>query len=413
MSEASQVKVWRNLAINGETFPLLVETGHDGITVSTAVHRQQHEHRQGGVRFVRRGTHEELGHLARGMTEKCAAARVPLDGLKCMVIAPGGEPAEPKAKAALLAEHFRAVIKEDAGVIFGPDMGCPEEVLSEVASFPGLLVHLTGLTALWGGLEIDKRGYTAFGLVHAIEAAVPDCIPSRSFGIQGFGAVGSGAVQLVANRNGLVRAVSNKEGVLIANRGLDVRLLCRLWKDLGDACLAAYPGQSRCDGAEFRSRPEDLFDVEMDVFLPAARTSVLAMSEELPRTRWENPDVCDMARFVAKSGVKLIVEGANHPLSEAAEAFGEKQGVVVLPDVLVNCGGMIGCRIEWQNRIRSLKSPERLTELDRLCRAQIEETINRNVNEVRSSPTNARHTANRIVQRELARKDDYNVQPPD
>ncbi|HXN23449.1 MAG TPA: Glu/Leu/Phe/Val dehydrogenase dimerization domain-containing protein [Candidatus Dormibacteraeota bacterium] len=143
----SQTKVSRDVTINGEKFALLVETEHQGIAVSTAVHRQQHEHRQGGVRFVRQGTREELGHLARGMTEKCAASRVPLDGLKCLAITPNGEPAGSEEKVALLAEHSRVVIQEDAGVIFGPDMGWPEEVLSEVATFPGLLDHLTGLTA--------------------------------------------------------------------------------------------------------------------------------------------------------------------------------------------------------------------------------------------------------------------------
>ena len=77
-------RISRNVTIGAEVFPLVVETVHDGATATTAIHRQRFAHRQGGVRFSRAGSLAELGHLASGMTEKCAASGVRLDGLKCL-----------------------------------------------------------------------------------------------------------------------------------------------------------------------------------------------------------------------------------------------------------------------------------------------------------------------------------------
>lgn len=391
-----EVKVSRNVKINNEEFPLVVETKHGPVIAMTAVHSHRHANRQGGVRFVRQGTHAELGHLARGMSEKCAASGVPLDGLKCLVVCPEGEPETYEEKAAILSAHFLAVISEDNSVIFGPDMGCPEEVLSLVAERSGLLPHVTGLTAEWGGLEIDKRGYTAFGLVEAIEAAGV-VFESMTFSIQGFGAVGANAARLIAERGGRLRAVSNKNGMLVADR-LDIDLLFRLWKQSGDQCLESFVAEST-SATVFSSCPEDIFAEEADVFIPAARTSVLAMPEELLRIRLENPEAHNVREFLGKTGVKLVAEGANHPLTESAESYLEEHGVRILPDVLVNCGGMIGCRLEWTHRAALMARPELTFDVDQQCRSEIQQIIKRNVSEVFRSTCSARKTADRIVNR--------------
>jgi glutamate dehydrogenase (NAD(P)+) len=393
----TQVKVFRDVKLNGDVFPLVVETRHGGVTACTAVHRQQFGQRQGGVRFVRAGSIQELGHLARGMTEKCAASGLQVDGLKCLVICPDGEPEGADEKASILSEHIRAVIAEDVGAVFGPDMGCPEEVLSRVAEQGGLLSHVTGLTAEWGGLEIDKRGYTALGLVHAIGEATRVMYRPLTYSIQGFGAVGAHAANLISDGGGIVRAVSNVNGVLAADEGLDIRRLFRLWKEFGDDSLRRYAAECTSRAAEFSRDPEHLFEVRADVFLPAARTSVLALPEEMLRVRRENPRVRDVTRFLDRTNVRLVAEGANHPLTEGAERFLEEEGVIILPDVLVNCGGVIGCRLEWEHREECLKYPERLSALDAYCRYRIKETITRNVAVILSSDEGARDTAGAII----------------
>ena len=393
----AQVQVLRDVEINGDKFPLLVETKHARVTALTAIHRQRFKQRQGGVRFVREGSLEELGHLARGMTEKCAASGVKVDGLKCLVICPDGEPESLDEKASILAEHIRAVVSEDAGAVFGPDMGCPEAVLSRVAEQRDLLSHLTGLTAEWGGLEIDNRGYTAFGLVCAIGEATREVQRPLTYSIQGFGAVGAHAAELIAERGGLVRAVSNKNGVLVADEGLNIKRLFQLWKELGDDCLKAYISETLTPSVSFSDVPEKIFEVAADVFLPAARTSVLALPEEIPKVQPENPQVQDVTQFYRSVHPLLIAEGANHPLTEGAESFLEKEGVIILPDVLVNCGGMIGCRLEWDHRAATLNDPAQLTALDNKCRAQIEQTIKRNVTQLLCSKGRAREVVREII----------------
>lgn len=391
----SRTTVLRNVEINRDRFPLLIETEHDGVIARTAIHGQQFKQRQGGVRFVREGSTEELGHLARGMTEKCAAAGIEMDGMKCLVVCPYGEPDSLNQKATILIKHIRSVIEEDPGAVFGPDMGCPELVLSQVAAEQNdLLAHVTGLTREWGGLEIDNRGYTAFGLVTAIDQAVARAKLGGplTFAIQGFGAVGAHAANLISDRGGIIRAVSNKNGVLVGTPGLNIKRLFQLWKDCGDECLKLMASEG-----SYSNIPENIFDIEVDVFLPAARTSVLALPEEMRTAQQENSHVQDVSRYYSKTKVKLIAEGANYPLTESAEAYLEKKGVIILPDVLVNCGGMIACRLEWEYRAQMMRDPTQLTGLDRHCREQIKRTVDYNISKVLESASGARAAVRQII----------------
>ncbi len=75
------------------------------------------------------------------------------------------------------------------------------------------------------------------------------------------------------------------------------------------------------------------------------------MPAELDEVRtMSNSDCFDVCAFHRDSDVKVVLEGANHPLSEAAEQYLEAQGVLILPDHVVNCGGLIGCWYDWVYR---------------------------------------------------------------
>jgi hypothetical protein len=139
------MKVDRDINIGGERFALLVETQHGKITARTAVHAQGFRRRIGGARFVRDGDVAEVGHLASGMTWKCAAAGLPADGEKSVITCPDGIPESIEERAAVLSEHARQVRDVDAGVIFGPDMNNGEDVMSLASEADDLRDHITGL----------------------------------------------------------------------------------------------------------------------------------------------------------------------------------------------------------------------------------------------------------------------------
>jgi len=149
----------------------------------------------------------------------------------------------------------------------------------------------------------------------------------------------------LANRAIAVLAVSNRTGARISGDGVDVPRLYAVWRDVGDDCLTSYATGGESD-ATFESDPDTLFDVHAYVFVPSARTTVLALTAEIAVCRGENPAVRSAEQFVERTGCQLVLEAANHPLTMAADEYLERRGVVILPDVLVNIGGMVGCYAE-------------------------------------------------------------------
>lgn len=395
-------RIKRDVSIGGERFALVVETEHGSITAITAVHRQQFERRIGGARFVRRGDLTEVAHLSSAMTGKCLAANIPADGQKSIVICPDGLPVSDVEKAAVLKEHIRAVVAVDGGVIFGPDMEVGEGVQDIIASEADLRDHVTGLSTNCGGLGIDEHGYTGVGLADAIGRAI------ESYGrgpvlatVQGYGAVGAHVTLPLSKAGVIIKAVSNQFGTLLAeaDEGLDAEYLFELRSRFGDGALRSYAeGDGR--SAKFLPDRQALLRVPCDIFVPAARTSVIARSDELERAKAENPEAVSAESFLTDTDVGVVAEGANYPLTEAAERHLESNGVLILPDIIVNCGGLIGCYLEWAWRREA--SPGSLGDLDGKAKAHIKSTIARNVELIlRHRASGAREAARRIIAENL------------
>jgi glutamate dehydrogenase/leucine dehydrogenase len=374
----------------------IIRSDHGEIVAMTAIETQTFPHRLGGVRFVERGSVDEVQHLAAGMAEKCAASRVPLGGQKTLIVCPRGVPELAATRAEILSEHIHRVLAEDGGGIFGPDMACGTEVLDLLATEPVVRDHITGLSERCFGLDINRNGFTAHGVVHAF-----DCFSRlrgttlRSATVQGFGMVGAPIARDLTERGIAVRAVSNRTGALINAEGLDVVRLFALWRETGDDCLTAYAGDVQCD-ATFEPDPDALFDVHADIFVPAARTTVLALASELAACRPENGCVRSVEQFALGTGCKLVLEAANHPLTTAAEEFLERRGVAILPDVLVNIGGMVGCYAEWRNR-RGRASSVSLAELSDRCHRFTQRSVEENVRALLTGDSSSRCAATSIV----------------
>jgi glutamate dehydrogenase/leucine dehydrogenase len=394
--------ILRDHVISGELFSLVVQTRHGDTVATTAVHQQNFPRHIGGVRCVlppKNGAATdglaEVGHLSSTMTEKCMAAMIPADGQKTVVVTTPEVMQDDALKVAILAEHERAVVAVDPGVIFGPDMAVPEAIQDALSREDGLLDHVTGLSSRNRGLSIDDNGYTGIGVAEAVRTVYGDTLAGRTVSIQGFGAVGAHTARLLAEAGARVVAVSNARGALVADSGgaLDVETMFQAWSSShGDEWIQAYSAA----GVRYEADPNTLLATPAEIVVPAARTSVLATAAELDEIRQtENPEVRDVAGFLERTGVKLVAQGANHPLSEDAELYLEKHGVVVLPDYIINCGGLIGCWVEWE--ARHSNTPVIFSDIASSATDRVRETVCANVGLLYAQNTAVRAAARQIT----------------
>lgn len=355
--------------IDGEVFKLVVQTVHEMPTgtvwANTAVHDQVFARRIGGVRFLKTSppgsTPEdlvELGELAASMTWKSPLSGLPADGEKTVVYCPGGLPT-PEQMAEILSYHLEEATKADPGITFGPDINCNEVVMQRLADIHRQGDHVTGLLSGKGGLSIDGQGYTARGLEAALDALALrlgwDLSKMRAV-VQGFGAVGAHTARNLRRHGIAIHAVSTVHGALASEmkEGLDVEELFADWETCreqgrSDDAFKKFLGSSP-NGSRLIDK-NAIWLEQAEIFVPAARTDVLAMPDEVAHMREAgNMGVMDVTRFVEATGVKVVVEGANHPLTDKAEQYLESHGVFILPDYLINCGGLIGCWADWVYR---------------------------------------------------------------
>jgi glutamate dehydrogenase (NAD(P)+) len=271
----------------------------------------------GGVRMAPDVSVEECFGLARAMTLKNAAAGLPHGGGKSVIF---GDPRMPPAEKERVIRAFAGAIRDLGDYIPGPDMGTDERCMAWVRDEIGRAV---GLPSELGGIPLDDIGATGFGLVVAIEAALPHCglsLPGARVAVQGFGAVGRHAARFLAEKGAVLVAAADTTATLSDPHGLDVADLSR--HKLQGGALRDYPGGDKGD-------PEAVIGVPCDIWIPAARPNVV---------RADN---------VARLQAKLVAQGANIPITEQAETALHDRGVLVLPDFIANAGGVICAAVEY------------------------------------------------------------------
>ncbi len=271
----------------------------------------------GGVRMAPDVTVEECARLARAMTLKNAAAGLPHGGGKSVIFGNQHMPAADKER---VIRAFACAIRDLVDYIPGPDMGTDERCMAWVRDEIGRAV---GLPPVLGGIPLDEIGATGFGLVAAIEAALPHCglsLQGARVAVQGFGAVGRHAARFLADKGAVLVAAADTSATLYDPAGLDVADLSR--HKLAGRPLGEYPAGEKRD-------PDAIIDVKCDIWIPSARPDVL---------RADN---------VARLQTKLVAQGANIPATEEAEAMLHAHGILVLPDFIANAGGVICAAVEY------------------------------------------------------------------
>ncbi len=271
----------------------------------------------GGVRMAPDVSTEECFRLARAMTFKNAAAGLRHGGGKAVIVA---DPRMPAAEMERLVRAFAGAIADVKDYIAGPDMGTDETCMAWVYDEIGRCV---GLPKALGGIPLDEIGATGFGLGVAVDVAKDFCgldLKGTRVAVQGFGAVGKHVARFLSEKGAVLVAAADSRATVSDSAGLDI-----------DALIALkLAGKSLADHKEGKKDDRDaVVGVDCDIWIPAARPDVI---------RADN---------VAQVKAKLVVEGANIPVTAEAESILHDRGVLVVPDFIANAGGVICGAVEY------------------------------------------------------------------
>ncbi|AEI11570.1 Glu/Leu/Phe/Val family dehydrogenase [Cellulomonas gilvus] len=305
----------------------------DGDIVMFRGYRVQHNISRGpgkgGLRFAASVDVDEVRALAMWMTWKCAVVDVPYGGAK------GGVTIDPRgysdAELERVTRRYTSEIMPIIGPerdIMAPDIGTDEQTMAWVMdtysvnqgyTIPAVT---TGKPLAVGG-SLGRATATGRGVVHATVAALADAgvdLREVSAAVQGFGKVGSHAAHWLHEGGARVVAVSDVDGGIRADDGLDIPALQRHLA--GGGRVTDFPGGEPVSNTA-------LLALDVDVLIPAAIEGVL-----------------DEA---TAQGVKAhwVVEAANGPTTPEGDRVLAERGIVVVPDILANAGGVVVSYFEW------------------------------------------------------------------
>lgn len=288
---------------------------------------------KGGIRYASYVNDEEVKALAGWMTLKCAVVGIPYGGAK------GGIVINPKDRSEDELERITRAYTRRLKYVFGtnsdipaPDMGTSAREMgwifdeySRVFGYePGVV---TGKPIELGGSK-GRVAATGRGVMITAMEAMNEMgwDPSKvSCAIQGFGNVGSWAAKLLVEKGVKVVAISDISGAYYNPDGLNISEAIA-YVENNDRSLKGYTGGKIIDN-------NDLLTLDVDLLVPAALEDVITADNA--------PDI----------KAKLIVEGANGPVSASADPILDEKGIMIVPDILANAGGVTVSYFEWvQNR---------------------------------------------------------------
>ena len=284
---------------------------------------------KGGIRYHPDVTVDEVKALAMWMTWKCSLMAIPFGGAK------GGVVCDPKQlserELERLTRRYTSEIINEIGPekdIPAPDVGTDPRVMAWIFDTYSMnkghsvLGVVTGKPLTVGG-SLGRLEATARGSLYCIVEALSKrglSMEGLRVAVQGFGNVGSYLALFLQEEGAKVVAVSDSRGGIYNAEGIDVTKAIAFKQETGS--LQGLQGTDNVTN-------EELLLVDCDVLAPCALEQVITA---------ENAD---------KIRAKLICEGANGPTTPAADEILEDRGILVLPDVLANAGGVVVSYFEW------------------------------------------------------------------
>lgn len=293
------------------------------------VHNMTRGPAKGGIRYHPAVTQDEVKALAMWMTWKCALMGLPFGGAK------GGVICDPKelslGEKERLTRRYTSEIINEIGPekdIPAPDVGTDAQVMAWIFDTYSMNVGHSVLGVVTGkplsvGGSVGRDGATARGSLYCIRTALQKQggrLHDTRVAVQGFGNVGSNLARLLAEEGVRVIAVSDSKGGIHNPYGIDVPAAIAYKAEHG--VLGGFPGADEITN-------EELIELDCDVLVPCALEQVIT-SENADRVK-----------------ARMICEGANGPTTPAADEILEERGILVLPDVLSNAGGVVVSYFEW------------------------------------------------------------------
>ena len=301
-------------------------------------YRVQHDRSRGpmkgGLRYHPTVDMDEAQGLASLMTWKTAVMNVPFGGAK------GGIAVDPNKLSQGEVERLTRKFVQLIHDVIGPQTDIPAPDVNTNAQVMAWIMdeysRLHGFSpAVVTGKPVDLFGSkgreeaTGRGVVFALEEYLKDAhageIKDKTFAVQGFGNVGSWTARFLRQRGGKVVAVSDVGGAIYYKHGLDIPALVDHVKSTRS--VVGFPGSETISN-------DELLTLDVDVLVPAALGAVLT------------------TKNVEDVRARIVLEAANAPTSPEADEALTARGVVVLPDIYVNAGGVTVSYFEWAQNIQ-------------------------------------------------------------
>ncbi len=309
---------------------------------------------KGGIRFAPDVNLEEVKALAAWMTWKCAVVNVPFGGAK------GGIRCNPKELSKSELERLTRRYTANMLDVFGPDRDIPapdmntdEQVMAWIMDTYSMnsqrteTAVVTGKPIILGGSQGRKEA-TGRGVVTVTLAALNKMgiMPNKTdVVVQGFGNVGAVSAELMYEQGAKIIAISDISGGYYNPKGIDIPGAMKYMNE-NNRSLEGYTEADKISN-------EDLLELKCDVLIPAAKEDQISRHN------------------AHKINAKIIAEGANGPVTANADSILEENGVMVIPDILANAGGVTVSYFEWvQDRQGYFWTEERVNRrLNRMMRS--------------------------------------------
>lgn len=345
----AQIKV--SNAVYRMNFPVKIGNKYEVIEAYRVQHSHHRSPTKGGIRFSQKVNQEEVEALAALMTYKCALVDVPFGGAK------GGVKISPrnytvsqlqKITRRYTAELIRKNFIGPGIDVPAPDYGTgPREmawILDTYQSFKGGDIDAAGCVT---GKPVSQQGIrgrteaTGRGVYYGVREAMSHKNDMKALGltvgmggksvaIQGFGNVGYYSAKIMQEEGGAkIVCIAEYEGAIYAKDGIDIEGLSKYRKETGT--IMDFPGTENLPSRK------DIFKVECDVMVPAALENQITMDNVKPIK------------------AKIIAEAANGPVTADASEYLIKKGVMIIPDMYINAGGVTVSYFEWLKNLSHMR----------------------------------------------------------
>ena len=316
-----------------------------------AVHSEHILPTKGGLRYSETVDQDDTEALASLMTYKCAIVNIPFGGAK------GGLKINPKNYT---IPQLREITKAFASKLINkgfispalnvpaPDVGTSEREMEWILETYKTLKPddinyrgcVTGKPLHRGGIagRIEATGRGIEEVIREVfrhedivkEAGLKYKLKDNEIIVQGFGNVGSNLAKHLYNRDGAkIIAIGEYDGYLYNKKGIDINALIEFYK--------TNKSINNSKLGEFKNNPSELLELDCDILIPAALENAITIDN------------------VDKIKTKLIIEAANGPISFEADQKLFEKGVMIIPDIYVNAGGVVVSYFEWVKDISHIR----------------------------------------------------------